>query len=126
VGLAEDLGALFELQQKGAISQIEFQEIKTKMIKDNLQDAAKIATQFSGRKGGTNPLQIAAIAASASIGSRLVLDHLKNDSALKKQVETLQEQVSDLNSGDGFEITEVTSVQYESGTDDVDLGFDFS
>lgn len=96
MGLAEDLTALYELHKSGGLSEAEFQEVKSRMIKNNPDEVAKIARQSGLTKATLTPLQVGAIAASASIGTRFILDHLKSDRVLQEQVEKLQERVGDL------------------------------
>lgn len=96
MGLAEDLTALYELHKSGGLSAAEFQEVKSRMIKTNPSEVAKIAKQSGLTKATLTPLQVGALAASASIGTRFILDHLKSDRALQEQVEKLQERVGDL------------------------------
>lgn len=96
MGLAEDLSALYELYQSGGLSAEEFQELKSRMIKGNPNEVARIAKQNEANRSSLSPLQVGAIAASTSIGSRMILDHLKSDRNLQEQVEKLKDRVGDL------------------------------
>jgi hypothetical protein len=96
VGLAEDLSALYELHKSGGLSADEFQEVKLRMIKTNPNEVAKIVKQSALNKSSLSPLQVGLIAASASIGTRLVLDHLKSDRILQEQVEKLNDRIGEL------------------------------
>lgn len=96
MGLAEDLSALYELHKSGGLSAAEFQEVKSKMIKANPNEVAKIVKQSGLTKATLTPLQVGAIAASASIGTRLILDHLKSDRTFQEKIENLQERVGEL------------------------------
>lgn len=96
MGLAEDLSALYELHKSGGLSADEFQEVKLRMIKTNPNEVAKIVKQSALNKSSLSPLQVGLIAASASIGTRLVLDHLKSDRILQEQVEKLNDRIGEL------------------------------
>jgi hypothetical protein len=77
---------------------------------------AKIAKQNGFTKNSLSPIQIGAIAAAASIGTRLILDDLKSDRELRNQVEKLQDKVRDLeefHSQDNQD--EMASDQFENG-----------
>ncbi len=116
MGLADDLSALYELHKSGGLSESEFQEIKAKMIITNPIEVAKIAKQNGFTKNSLSPIQIGAIAAASSIGTRLILDDLKSDRELRNQVEKLQDKVSDLeefHSKDNQD--EMASDQFENG-----------
>lgn len=124
MGLAEDLSALYDLHKSGGLSADEFQEVKSKMIKANPNEVARIAKQSSLNKSSLSPLQVGAIAASASIGSRLVLDHLKSDRILREQVEKLKDRVGELeefNSIDGQ--NEFASPDLDNTTDPGDFEY---
>ena len=124
MGLAEDLSALFELHKSGGLSADEFQEIKTKMIKSNPNEVAKIAKQSGLSKSTLSPLQVGLIAASASIGTRMVLDHLKSDRILQDQVEKLNSRVGELEeirSGDEHNETSSSDLDDSGHSGDFDF-----
>jgi hypothetical protein len=122
VGLAEDLSALFELHKSGGLSADEFQEIKSRMIKSNPNEVAKIAKQSALNKSALSPLQVGLIAASASIGTRMVLDHLKSDRILQDQVEKLNSRVEEL---EEFKSAEEQNENTSSDLDDTGDSGDF-
>jgi negative regulator of sigma E activity len=113
---------LFDLHKSGGISDSEFQALKARIINENPKEVAKIV---ASQKSGTNlsPLQVGAIAGASSLGTRLIMDHYKDDQKLQEQVEKLQTQVADMDNSDSITSLHVTEVEYQ--TSDVDSDFEF-
>jgi hypothetical protein len=122
MSLAEELVILFDLHKSGGISDAEFQTLKTRMINENPKEVAKI---INSQKSGSNlsPLQIGAIAGASSLGTRLIMDHYKNDQKLQDQVEKLQTQVADMENSDSVSHLQVTEIEYQSSNFEPDLDF---
>jgi len=122
MSLAEELVILFDLHKSGGISDAEFQALKTRIINENPKEVAKIVTS---QKSGSNlsPLQIGAIAGASSLGTRLIMDHYKNDQKLQEQVEKLQTQVVDMENSDSVSHIQVTEIEYQSSNFEPDLDF---
>ena len=89
MSVVDELTALHNLLKSGGITQSEFEELKKRVIKGNMQEVARIAN--SAQKSGPNPLQVGAMAAGATMATRLIMDHLKNDRELRAQIEKLQD-----------------------------------
>jgi negative regulator of sigma E activity len=122
MSLAEELVILFDLHKSGGISDSEFQALKTRMINENPKEVAKIVdSQKSGKN--LSPLQVGAIAGASSLGTRLIMDHYRDDKKLQEQVEKLQTQVADMDNSDSVTSLHVTEVEYQ--TSDVDSDFEF-
>ena len=123
MSLTDELVALFELHKSGGITDSEYQTLKTRMINENPREVAKI---LGSQKKGSNltPLQIGSIAGASSIGTRLIMDHLKNDRKLQDQIEKLQTQVAHLDTSADITHLQVTEIDYQST--DIDPDFDFS
>jgi hypothetical protein len=122
MSLAEELVMLHELHKSGGISDSEFQTLKTRMINENPKEVARIV---NAQKKGSNlsPLQVGAIAGASTVGTRLIMDHLKSDQKLQEQVEKLQTQVSDLEDSETMTHLQVTEVQYQSTDAEADIDF---
>jgi negative regulator of sigma E activity len=122
MSLAEELVILFDLHKSGGISDAEFQALKTRIINENPKEVAKIVTS---QKSGSNlsPIQIGAIAGASSLGTRLIMDHYKNDQKLQEQVEKLQTQVVDMENSDSVSHIQVTEIEYQSSNFEPDLDF---
>ena len=122
MSLAEELVILFDLHKSGGISDAEFQSLKTRIINENPKEVAKIVTS---QKSGSNlsPLQIGAIAGASSLGTRLIMDHYRNDQKLQEQVEKLQTQVVDMENSDSVSHLQVTEIEYQSSNFEPDLDF---
>jgi hypothetical protein len=122
MSLAQELVILFDLHKSGGISDAEFQALKTRMINENPKEVAKIV---NSQKSGNNlsPLQIGAIAGASTLGTRLIMDHYKNDQKLQDQVEKLQAQVADMENSDSVSHLQVTEIEYQSSNFEPDLDF---
>jgi hypothetical protein len=122
MALADELVILFNLHKSGGITESEFQTLKTRMIKENPREVAKIANA-QRNSANLSPLQVGAVAAASTIGTRMIMDHLKSDRNLQQQVEKLQSDISDLESADSVSHLQVTEYEYQST--EVDTDFDF-
>ena len=122
MSLAEELVILFDLHKSGGISDSEFQALKTRIINENPKEVAKIVASQKSDKN-LSPLQVGAIAGASSLGTRLIMDHYKDDKKLQEQVEKLQTQVADMDNSDSVTSLHVTEVEYQ--TSDVDSDFEF-
>jgi hypothetical protein len=122
MSLSEELSVLFNLHKSGGLSDSEFQTLKTRMIRENPNEVAKV---LKSQKSGTNlsPLQVGAIAGATTVGSRIIMDHLKEDKVLREQVEKLELQVSDLQ--ERVTIDEIQDLGTNYQESDFDGGYDF-
>ena len=122
MALADELVILFNLYKSGGITESEFQTLKARMIRENPREVAKVANA-QRNSSNLSPLQVGALAGASSIGTRMIMDHLKSDRNLQDQVEKLQDDISHLESADTVSHLEVTEYEYQST--EVDSDFDF-
>lgn len=122
MALADELVILFNLHKSGGITQVEFETLKARMIRENPREVAKIVGA-QRNPSNLSPLQVGALAGATSVGTRMIMDHLKSDRNLQEQVEKLQDDISHLESTDTVSHLEVTEYEYLST--EVDSDFDF-
>jgi hypothetical protein len=122
MSLSEELSILFNLHKSGGLSDSEFQTLKTRMIRENPNEVARV---LKSQKSGSNlsPLQVGAIAGATAVGSRIIMDHLKGDKVLRDQVEKLELQVGDLEERVTLDEIQDADVNYQES--DFDGGYDF-
>ncbi len=122
MSLSEELSILFNLHKSGGLSDSEFQTLKTRMIRENPSEVARV---LKSQRSGSNlsPLQVGAIAGATAVGSRIIMDHLKGDKVLRDQVEKLELQVGDLEERVTLDEIQDTDVNYQES--DFDGGYDF-
>lgn len=122
MSLSEELLILFNLHKSGGLSDSEFQTLKTRMIRENPNEVAKV---LNSQKNGRNlsPLQVGAIAGATTVGTRIIMDHLKDDKVFRDQVEKLELQVSDLQ--EKVTIDELQDVNINYQESDFDSGYEF-
>lgn len=122
MALADELVILFDLYKSGGITEREFQTLKARMIRENPREVARVA-KAQGNPSNLSPLQVGALAAASSFGTRMIMDHLKTDKQLQAQVDKLQGDIANLESADTVSHLEVTEYEYQSS--EVDTDFDF-
>ncbi len=122
MSLSDELSILFNLHKSGGLSDSEFQTLKTRMIRENPNEVARV---LKSQKSGSNlsPLQVGAIAGATALGSRIIMDHLKDDKVLREQVEKLELQVTDLQ--DRVTMNEIQDADVNFQESDFDGGYDF-
>ena len=122
MSLSEELSILFNLHKSGGLSDSEFQTLKTRMIRENPNEVARV---LKSQKSGSNlsPLQVGAIAGATAVGSRIIMDHLKGDIVLRDQLEKLELQVGDLQ--ERVTLDEIQDADVNNQESDFDGGYDF-
>ena len=90
MSLAEELVILYKLHKDGGLTEAEFINVKTQMLRDNPKETAALASNFKKDSKTASPVQVGAMAAAGTFAARLVADHLKNDKQLRQQIENIQ------------------------------------
>lgn len=118
MSIVDELVELHKLLQAGAVSQIEYEAVKKRLI-NNSAESSEIKRSLLNQKGAPSTWQIAGMAAAGTLGGRLIGDHLKNDHLQNQTLEAANANHT-VNLSDTGAV-EVQHISIDSSNNDVEI-----